>query len=60
MFCNDATDRNEWFTKLSCWESVYDELRYLSFAEFVVSGHKSNRTSKATNQNPFKGILMAF
>ena len=30
----------------------------LSFAEFVVTGHKSNRTSKTYNQNPFKHILM--
>ena len=29
----------------------------LSFAEFVVTGLKSNRTSKTNNQNPFKRIL---
>ena len=29
----------------------------LSFAEFVVTGLKSNRTNKTNNQNPFERIL---
>ena len=39
------------FSRFAKW------LRQLSFAEFVVTGHKSNRTSKTNNQNPFKRIL---
>ena len=29
----------------------------MSFAKFIVTKHKSNRTSKTSNQNPFKYIL---
>ena len=31
--------------------------RQLSFAEFVVTGFKSNGTSKTNNQNPFECTL---
>ena len=30
---------------------------HLSFVEFIVTGFKSNRTSKTNNQNPFECIL---
>ena len=30
------------------------------FVELVVTGHQSNRTSKTSNQNPFKRILTTY
>ena len=32
-------------------------LSHLGFAEFVVTGFKSNRINKTNNQNPFERIL---
>ena len=41
-------------------KQLVSSTKHLSFAEFVVIGHKSNRTKKTNNQNPFKRILTTY